>query len=326
MTETDWLDRTLEEALEPDLIICDPHHHLWEFPTSTFLVDELLAEFQGGHRVVKTVFVECQQKYRQQGPEQLSPVGETEFVEQITKPHTSPAIAAGIVGFADLCLGAGVEAVLAAHMDASSRFRGIRHASAWHTSDKIRNAHTDPSQELLQESEFREGLKKLEQLNLSFDAWLYFEQIPQLTELALAFPDLPIVLNHIGGVLGIGPFADKREEVFEQWQTHISALASCPNVTVKLGGLTMTMCGFAWHKQESPPGSSELANAMAPYYQSCIEHFGAERCMFESNFPVDQASCSYTVLWNAFKRLSESYSASERQALFHDTASSFYRI
>jgi L-fuconolactonase len=331
MTETSWLDRTVEQAIEPELIICDPHHHLWEFPTSIYLVDDLLAEFEGGHQVVKTVFVECQQHYRQQGPEEFYPVGETEFVEKITKGHNTkgqsgPAIAAGIVGFADLTLGEPVAAVLEAHVGASTRFRGIRHASAWHESDKVRNGHTNPTKELLQDASFRAGLGQVEKMNLSFDAWLYFDQIPQLTELARAHPDLPIVLNHIGGVVGIGPYAGKREEVFDHWVKNISELATCPNVVVKLGGLTMTMCGFGWHKQESPPGSEQLAEAMAPYYQTCIERFGPERCMFESNFPVDQASASYTVLWNAFKRLSQGYSTSEREALFHDTASRIYRI
>ena len=326
-TETPWLDRTLEAALEPELPICDPHHHLWEFPTSVYLVNELLQDLSAGHNIVKTVYVECNEKYRSEGPAPMAPVGETEFVEQVTRPHQQhPRIAAGIVSFADLCLGDAVQDVLQAHQDASPRFRGIRHASAWHESDKIRNSHSRPTQDLLQDKRFLAGFQQLENLGLSFDAWLYFEQIPQLVELANAFPGTPIVLNHVGGPIGIGPYADKREQVFAQWRAHIIELSACDNVQVKLGGMAMTVCGFGWHKLEAPPDSEQLAEAMAPYYHTCIENFGTRRCMFESNFPVDRASCSYTLLWNAFKRVSSGYSVSERADLFYDSACRFYRI
>jgi predicted TIM-barrel fold metal-dependent hydrolase len=324
--ETHWLERTTEAALEPGLPICDPHHHLWEFPTSVYLVDELLQDLGGGHNIVKTVYVECDENYRCDGPEQLFPVGETEFVERVTAANKQPDIAAGIVGFADLTLGDSVCEVLQAHMASSDRFRGIRHASAWHESDKVRNSHTNPTQDLLQDPRFLAGFSQLQPLGLSFDAWMYFYQIPQLTALAQQFPDTRIVLNHIGGPIGIGPYADKREEVFDQWHTHIVQLSRCENVFVKLGGMAMTVSGFGWHKLEAPPGSEQLAEAMAPYFQTCIEYFGAQRCMFESNFPVDRASCSYTVLWNAFKRISQEYSVAERTDLFHDSASRFYRI
>ena len=324
-TEIPWLDRTLETALEPELPICDPHHHLWEFPTSVYLVEELLQDLGAGHNVVKTVYVECDENYRSDGPTALAPVGETEFVEQVTGQH-QPQIAAGIVGFADLCLGGAVREVLEAHRQASSRFRGIRHASAWHESDKIRNSHTQPSQDLLQDPRFLAGFQQLQSLGLSFDAWMYFEQIPQLTALAKAFPNTPIVLNHIGGPIGIGPYADRREEVFSQWRANISALSVCENVYIKLGGMTMTVSGFGWHKLDAPPGSEILAAALAPYFHTCIEYFGAQRCMFESNFPVDRASCSYTVLWNAFKRITQEYSDSDRAKLFHDSACNFYNI
>jgi L-fuconolactonase len=325
-TQTPWLERTTEPALEPELPICDPHHHLWEFPTSVYLVDELLQDLGGGHNILKTVHVECDQKYRSDGQEQLFPVGETEFVERVTASNKQPDIAAGIVGFADLMLGDSVAEVLQAHLASSDRFRGIRHASAWHESEKIRNSHTNPTPDLLQDPNFLAGFSQLQPLGLSFDAWMYFDQLPQLTILAQLFPDTRIVLNHIGGPIGIGPYANQREEVFEQWRRHIIELSGCENVCVKLGGMTMTVSGFGWHKLEAPPGSEQLAEAMAPYFQTCIEHFGAQRCMFESNFPVDRASCSYTILWNAFKRVSRAYSASERADLLHDSASEFYRI
>lgn len=325
--EIPWVDRTLEPALEPELPICDPHHHLWEFPTSVYLVEELLQDLGAGHNIVKTVYVECNENYRSDGPAALSPVGETEFVEQVTRSLTQqPKIAAGIIGFADLCRGNAVREVLEAHMRASFRFRGIRHASAWHKSDKIHNSHTRPSQDLLQDPRFLAGFGQLQSLGLSFDAWMYFEQIPQLTELAKTFPDTPIVLNHIGGPIGIGPYADKREEVFAEWRANIIELSARENVYLKLGGMTMTASGFGWHKLDAPPGSDVLSAAMAPYFHTCIEYFGAERCMFESNFPVDRASCSYSLLWNAFKKVSQNYSSNERAQLFHDTACRFYKI
>lgn len=323
--QSPWLSRTIEEAIEPDLLICDPHHHLWDYPGNRYLLDEFLMDIDAGHRVTKTVFVECLQMYRSDGPEELAPVGETEFVERISGKEET-RVAAGIVGFADLTLGSAVQPVLEAHRQASKRFRGIRFASAWDQSEKIRDAHTKPSKDLLQSRTFREGLACLSEFGLSFDAWLYHPQISELADLAKAFPDLTIVLNHVGGPLGIGPYADKRDEVFALWSNNIAELAKCANVFVKLGGLTMTMSGFGWHKRDVPPGSIELSEAMAPYYQSCIDSFGVERCMFESNFPVDRASCSYTVLWNAFKRLTQGYSQTERSALFHDTAARVYRL
>jgi predicted TIM-barrel fold metal-dependent hydrolase len=325
-----WLGLTQEEAIEPDVLICDPHHHLWDYPGSRYLVDELARDISGGHRIASTLFVECRQFYRSDGPEQLQPVGETEFVDRVAgrvQVASGPIdIAAGIVGFADLTLGTGAQAVLEAHMNASGRFRGVRHATAWDESDQIHNAHTHPPRGLLGDRTFRAGLACVENLGLSFDAWLYHPQILELVELARAMPGLNIVLDHMAGPLGIGPYAGHREEVFEAWSGNMAELATCGNVSVKLGGLTMSMSGFGWHRRPAPPGSQELAEVMGPYFRTCIEYFGVDRCMFESNFPVDRASCSYTVLWNAFKRLSRDYSDAERSALFHDTAAKVYRL
>ena len=323
-----WLKLTVEEALEPELLICDPHHHLWDHPGNRYLLDEFQQDIGNGHRVVTTVFVECLQGYRENGPDSLRPVGETQFVERLVNQQrgSKTAIAAGIVGFADLSLGAEVQATLEAHMQASERFRGIRHASAWHSSDTIHNAHTNPPEGLLLDKQFLEGFACLRDKQLSFDAWLYHHQIPELIGLARAFPEVSIILNHMAGPLGIGPYSDRRQEVFNEWQNALAELASCENVFVKLGGRAMTMSGFGWHKSRTPPGSAELAKAMAPYCHASIDLFGPDRCMFESNFPVDRASCSYTVLWNAFKRLTRKYSDSETAALFHDTASSVYRL
>jgi predicted TIM-barrel fold metal-dependent hydrolase len=325
-----WLALGAEPAIDAELPICDPHHHLWEFPGSRYLYEELMADLGAGHRIVATVFVECEQRYRADGPVALRPVGETEFVEELAaasdRRGTATRVAAGIVGFADLTLGAAVQPVLEAHQQASRRFRGVRHASAWDASDQIRRSHKNPPPHLLRSPEFREGLACLSRLGLSFDAWLYHPQIPELAELAAAMPDATIILNHMGGPLGVGPYADQRESVFAEWRANMADLASCSNVFVKLGGRTMTMSGFGWHKRAAPPSSVELAQAMRPYYRACIELFGAQRCMFESNWPMDSPSCSYTTLWNAFKRVAHDYTPDERAALLHDTAAQVYRL
>jgi L-fuconolactonase len=325
-----WRALTVEPALEPDMPICDSHHHLWEYPDSRYLTADFLADIDGGHHLTQTVFVECLQHYRAAGPEPLRPVGETEFVERLAdasdRAGHATRVAAAIVAFADLTLGAAVEEVLSAHLAASARVRGIRYATAWDASEQVRRAHTNPPQGLLGTREFRSGFACLKRLGLSFDAWLYHPQVPELVDLARSFPDVTIVLDHMGGPLGIGPYATDRAAVFAAWRKNVAELARCANVVVKLGGRTMTMSGFGWHKRAAPPGSHELADAMGPYYRACIESFGAERCMFESNFPVDRASCSYTVLWNAFKHLTREYSQAERAALFHDTATRVYRL
>jgi predicted TIM-barrel fold metal-dependent hydrolase len=324
-----WLARTREAAIDPELEICDPHHHLWSHPGDRYLVEELLADTGSGHRVVETVYVECQSMYREGGPRALRPVGETEFVERVARESEARAgatrVAAGIVGHADLTLGAAVEPVLEAHLAASARFRGVRHAAARDESDEI-ESYMSPPTGLLASGSFREGFERVASLGLSFDAWLYHPQLPELVDLARAFPDATIVLDHVGGPLGVGPYAGRRDEVFELWRRGITEVAACPNVVVKLGGLAMPLNGFGWHERDAPPGSAELAEATRPYYLHCIEQFGPTRCMFESNFPVDRASCSYVVLWNSFKRISAGFSDAERAALFRETAGRVYRL
>ena len=331
MNKADWLAQVEEEILEPDLKICDPHHHLWDDPQNPYMFEHLLADISAGHNVTSTVFMECASMYRAHGDEALKPVGETEFVNGVAAmsasgKYGSAQVCASIVGFADLSLGAAVGDVLDAHMAASSRFVGIRHASGWHASDAIRNSHTQPPPHLLGDATFREGLKELGRRGLSFDSWLYHEQIPELTNLADAFPDQLIVLDHFGGPLGIGPYAGKREAVFDAWQHAITELAQRDNVVVKIGGLAMPVNGFDFHKAARPPSSQELCEHTKPYYLHTIEAFGPSRCMFESNFPVDKQSCSYVVLWNSFKRIAAGFSASEKAALFHDNAARVYRV
>ena len=330
MEQAQWLAQVTEPTVEPALPICDPHHHLWDHPNSRYLLDELLADTKG-HNVVSTVFVECASMYRADGPVELRPVGETEFVNGVAAMSASGRYGqiracAGIVSLADLTLGSRVGAVLDRHMAVTPRFKGIRHAAGWDASDGVRNSHTNPPRDLLLDPTFRQGFRELGKRGLSFDAWLYHPQIPQLTHLARAFADTTIILDHFGGPLGIGPYEGKRAEIFDYWRKAIADLAACPNVVVKLGGLVMPINGFPFHKATRPATSDELVAATSPYYRHAIECFGPDRCMFESNFPVDKASCSYHVLWNSFKKIAAGASPADKAALFHDTAARVYRV
>jgi len=330
MQNLDWLSLTKEEIIEPDLPICDPHHHLWDYETSRYLLDDILEDTASGHNIVSTVFMECGSEYRSEGKEAERPLGETEFVLDIAKTsaeNSGSKICQGIVGYADLSQGRSVENILKAHLEiAPDHFKGIRHATGWHETDDVRNSHTNPSKNLMSDPVFREGFEVLSGLGLSFDAWFYHEQIPEFIELAKAFPETTIVLDHFGGPLGIGPYADNLEAVFFKWQRLVEPLANLDNVYFKLGGLNMKINGFNWHHNDMPPTSDQLVDRTQRYYDHAITLFGCERCMFESNFPVDKDSVSYHVLWNAFKKMSHSYSSEMRADLFYGTAAKVYRL
>jgi L-fuconolactonase len=329
-----WLAKHVEPIIEPELPIVDPHHHLWD-RGYRYLFDELLADTRSGHNIRSTVFLQCRSMYRTDADAALAPVGETEFVNGAAAMSASglygeSRLCAGIVGFADFLLGAPVERVLEAHLRAAGdRFKGIRNSSVWDEDASVKTVPGEIPRGLLLDRAFREGFARLRPHGLTFDAWLFHHQIPDLTDLAKAFPGINIVLNHIGGPIGINAYANKREEVTRLWRDNIDALAKCPNVYMKLGGLGMNVMGFGFDdpKKHAAPVSSEvLAAAWRPAIEHCIGAFGVERCMFESNFPVDKRSCSYAVLWNAFKRLAKNYSAAEKAALFSETARRFYRL
>jgi L-fuconolactonase len=325
----EWLGKLTEEILEPELPIVDPHHHLWDHPGSRYLLDQLLADCNSGHNVVATVFIQCGSGYRPSGPEEFRCVGESEFVRAIAEEGDrrggKTKICAGIVSFADLRLD-NLDAVLEAQIAAAGgRFRGIRQIAAYDPAI-ISGSSYVPAAGLMNEPAFRRGMKRLPAHNLTFEAWIYHPQIKTLTEVARECPETKIVLNHFGGPLGVGPYAGKRDEVFADWRASIKALSQCPNVYVKLGGLAMVVNAFDFHAEPLPPSSGEMARAWRPYVETCIEDFGANRCMFESNFPVDKGACSYPSLFNAFKRLASGASASEKADLFAGTASRFYRL
>lgn len=329
----DWLGQVEEEAIEPARPIIDPHHHLWAFsPEATYRIPELWADTGTGHSIIGTVFVECGAGYRTDGPEALRPVGETDFVVAEARtaragmgPGKPPVL--GIVGHANLMLGGEVETVLAAHVAAGEGlFRGIRHSAAYDPSPDIRKSHSSPPPALYLRPDFREGFARLAAHGLSFDAWLYHPQIPDLTNLARAFPGTLIVFDHFGGPLGIGPYAGRQAEIFGRWKADVAELARCPNVVAKLGGLAMPINGWDFHKQDCPARSAELVAAHRDYYLHTIDCFGPDRCMFESNFPVDKRSVSYGVLWNALKTIAAPFSEDEKTAMFRGTAERVYRL
>ena len=328
----DWLDRHKEPILEPELPIVDPHHHLWIRPASRYLVDELLADINSGHNIIATVYVQARSMYRESGPIEMRPVGETEFVNGVAAMFASGILGksrpcAGIVGQADLMLGSRVEPVLVAHLRAGGdRFRGIRHITTWDADASIRNPDYPAPPGLLADRTFREGIAVLGKLGLSFDAAAYHPQIGEVADLAGAFPDLRIVLNHAGYPLGIGVYRDKRSEVFSRWAASMRALAAHPNVYVKIGGLGMRYMGLGFAEQSDPPSSETVAATCRPFVETCIEAFGPSRSMFESNFPVDKVSYSYQVFWNACKRIVQKASPAEKADLFANTAMRCYRL
>ncbi len=326
-----WLALTEEAALEPELPIIDPHHHLWDRPGNRYMFEDLLAD-TAAHNVRQTVFVECTSMYRADGPEELRVVGETEFVQGVAAMSASGGFgemraAAGIVGSADLRLGDRVTSVLEAQIAASpQRFRGIRHRAAWADRSVVPNQAANLPEHILLDADFRKGYAHLRTYGLTFEGWLYHTHIADLTDLARAFPDTIIIFNHLGGPIGVGSYAGRRDEVFAAWKPAVAALAQCPNVVAKVGGIQMVVNGYGWHERERPPTSDALLAANKDWYNYTIDQFGPDRCMFESNFPVDKLSCSYTVLWNQFKKLTSGFSVAERAALFHDTAQRVYRL
>ena len=328
-----WLTGHIEAPLEPDLAIVDPHHHLWD-RGAPYLLKEYLADIGSGHNVRASVFVQCDAMYRVGGDPDLAPLGETEFVNGIAAMSASgeygPArVCAGIVGFAELRLGERVDMVLEAHLRAAGdRFKGIRGRSVWDPDPTIKGSSQDFPRGLLLDAGFRRGYARLARYGLSFDAWLFHPQIPELTDLAGQFPDTPVILDHIGAPLAVGAYAGKHNEVFADWKRNLTELARRPNVNVKLGGLAMHLFGFdldATHHPVPLP-SEEIASLWRPYMETCIEIFGIRRCMFESNFPVDKRGVSYAVLWNTFKRIAAGCSPGEKAALFSENACRVYRL
>ena len=329
-SDATWLGLRTEEILEPALPIIDPHHHLWHRDGNTYLLPELIADLASGHNITATVLAECHSMYRPDGPPELRSLGETEFVTGVAAMSASggfgPARACEVMfGNADLTLGDRVTPVLEAHIVASGgRFRGIRFSTGWHEDDKIRSIA--PCAGMLLDPTWREGFACLGKLGLSFDAWLYHPQLAELADLAGAFPETTIILNHVGSPILGGSYAGQRDAVFKQWQAGMAEVARHPNVYVKLGALPIRLPGHGGARPDMPPSSQEVAAAWRPWIETSIALFGPERAMFESNFPVQKRWCSYQVVWNAFKILARSASNDEKAALFAGAARRAYRM
>jgi L-fuconolactonase len=345
----------IEPIIEPDLPIVDAHHHLWYLPEVAltaiegldnicsrelaptfrrhprYLFDEFIADLASGHNVRGSVHVDAETMYRTSGPEAMKSLGEVEFVNGVAAMAASGLfgeikVCAGIVGGVDLKLGDAVEEVLIAHVRAGGgRYRGVRSPIAYDDDSTILGEGVGAPHVLL-EPTFRTGLKWLHRFGLSFDALLLEPQLPDLIDLARAFPETQIILNHVGAPVGVGRYAGKRKERFPVWRDCIRTLSRCSNVTIKLGGLGIPFGGFRSYRSSQPATSQHLAEEWRPYIHTCIETFGPHRCMFESNFPVDSGVCTYPVLWNAFKRLAHGASRDEKIALFSGTAVRVYRL
>lgn len=325
-----WLAQVEEDVIDPERRIIDPHFHFFTGRGHEFLAASFLALMDQGHNVSGAIHVEANADFFADG----GAAGELRFVSgqaaavralQAGRPRIRDFVA-GMVGYVDL-RGAHIDEEIDALIEASGGLlRGIRNSAAWDPDPDVRNGHTDPPAGLLADAGFRRGLSRLAGRGLTYDAYVYFPQLPELVEVAQSVPELSIVCDHLGGLIGVGGYKGRHSDYFEQWKKNITALARCPNVSIKLGGVAMSPVGFGWHKREKPLGSEEYAAHYAPWFDHAMDRFTPERCMFESNFPVDGVALSYRTLWNAFKRLAGDYSESEKSALFYDTARRVYRL
>ncbi len=331
MMDRTWLERRTEEALEPELEIVDAHHHLWDYETryGRYDLDDLRLDTDAGHNVTTTVFIDCGANYLTDGPEAFRPVGETVYVaDRAARSEQSPgAVIAAIVGHVDLTLGSSAGDVLDRHQDLSGgRFRGVRHSGARAEDPAVGLSRTAPPADLYAQDGFRVGARALAARGLSFEAWQYHHQLDAVVDLARALPELDIVVNHLGGPLGVGRWAARRLEVLEQLRTGLTDLAHLDNVNLKLGGIGMTRFGMTWHRNELPPSSDDVVGEWGDLLRFAIDTFGPHRCLFESNYPVDGQTVGYGVLWNAFKKVSAGYDPAERADLFAGTARRVYRL
>lgn len=322
-----WLDQVHEEIVDPERPIVDPHHHMWR---GRYVLEDLWADTETGHNVVKTVFIECRSEYRQDGPEHLRPVGETEFMARIARASRGHGRAeiSGIVAYTDLAQDSGrVRTVCDAHRDAGDGlFRGIRHGGAYEPGRTSLWGDPATQPELYSRGDFRKSVALLGEMGLVYDTWHHHYQNASFADAARSAPGTVMVVNHLGSPVGSQRSADEPEEVLDQWKRDMVELAACENVVMKLGGLGMPSYHFGWHLRETPATSDEVLAAQRDYYLYAIDCFGPDRCMFESNFPVDKLSMSYHVYWNAMKKIAADFSENEKDMLFSGTATRVYNL
>ena len=328
----DWLAQLSEAPLDPGRAIIDAQHHLWERPGQRYLTQDYLADMASGHRLVASIYVQCRSMLAIDRPEAFQAVGEVEYANGVAAHSASGLLGevrlcAAIVGGADLSLGDAVAPVLEQMLErAGPRLRGVRNTTAWHADPRLISNPKPPPPRVLLDPAFHRGMAHLQRHGLVLDIWAYHTQLDEVLTVARAFPELTIVVDHLGGPLGIGPYAGHREAVFAEWSVALRRLACCSNVRMKLGGLGMKVAGFDHHLAPKPPDSIQLATAWRPYLLQAIDSFGVERCLFESNFPVDKGMFSYGVMWNAFKRVVMDFSEADKDRLFSGTARQVYSI
>lgn len=326
----EWLDQVQEEIIEPERPIIDPHHHLWQRPTGLYLLPELWADTGAGHKIEKTVYIQCHSNYRKDGPGHLRCLGETEFAADQARQSENDegrAQIAAIIPYADLRGGVEALEVIEEHEKlAGGRLRGIRDPIAWAENPEALMIAARGRKDLHLDEGFRKGVAMLGQRGLTYESWHYHYQNREFAALARAVPQTLMILDHFGTPLGVGPYATQTEEIFSQWKKDIAEIAGCENVVAKLGGLAMPDNGFGWDRRSTPATSDELVAAQSRYYLHTIDCFGPDRCMMESNFPVDRRSISYPVLYNALKKIVADFSDHEKHAMFYATAERVYNL
>jgi predicted TIM-barrel fold metal-dependent hydrolase len=322
----EWLDQVVEDIIEPELPILDPHHHMWpQGQGLPYTRDDLHRDADAGHNIVKTIFMECGSAYNRDAPEHLRSLGETTYIADQAFSDPNPLIA-GIISSIDLRRDDRDE-LIDAHLAASRElFRGVRDALARASHPEAMMIPGTCPENLYLDPSFRRGVARLGERGFTYDSWHYHHQNSEFLELARATPGTTMVLDHFGTPVGVGPYASQREEIFAQWKKDIAEIAKCPNVVAKIGGLAMPDNGFGWHTADRPATSDEFIAQQSRYYLHAIECFSPARCMLESNFPVDRLSLSYGVLWNAYKKMTVHFSASERADLFYGTAARTYNV
>ena len=332
----EWLNQHIEDPISPNIPIIDPHHHLWDVGFGRYYIEELLEDINSsGHNILSTVYIMSSSNtkiYSKDGLEEFKPLTEIEFATSEGKradliPNNRVKVNASIVGSVDLTYGNKLQPVLEKAVNISEgRLKGIRMLLASHTDPRISSGAVKSDLGLMLHPNFIDGAKCVQDANLSLDFWIYHTQLNEMEKIARALPDLTIILNHIGGPIHIGEYEGKQAATHREWRSAMMRLSRIPNINVKLGGLGMAVNGAKFHNSKFPPNSVQLSDVWKPWIYETIDMFGFDRCMFESNFPVDKGSCSYGALWNAFKILAKDMSDDEINKLFSKNAAKIYKI
>ncbi|MDB9998728.1 amidohydrolase [Alphaproteobacteria bacterium] len=332
----EWLNQLIEDPILPNIPIIDPHHHLWDVGFGRYYIEELLEDINSsGHNILSTVYIMSSSNtkiYSKDGLEEFKPLTEIEFATSEGKradliPNNKVKVNASIVGCVDLTYGNKLKPVLEKAVNISEgRLKGIRMLLASHTDPRISSGAVKSDLGLMLHPNFIDGAKCIQDANLSLDFWIYHTQLNEMEKIARALPDLTIILNHIGGPIHLGEYEGKQAATHREWRSAMMRLSRIPNINVKLGGLGMAVNGAKFHNSKFPPNSVQLSDVWKPWIYETIDMFGFDRCMFESNFPVDKGSCSYGALWNAFKVLAKDMSDDEINKLFSKNAAKIYKI